>query len=125
MRLELVTIFLFASSVLATTNLTKDANFLGIPGTPELSTESIALLSDTLLYRMNHPVDVEVLKLSPADYRFVTLESDFTLFTTFRLNQENGLDIEDIGASGRAPTGCKRAAAMLVVRRNGTHFQLS
>ncbi len=88
MRVNIAVIFIALRSATASINMTEDTTFFGIPGMNELSTEWLMEVSDTTKIGLIHPVDFEVLKLSPADWRLVALQADCTLFTAFPIDQE-------------------------------------
>ncbi len=116
MYLKTLTILMIWCSIAtATISLSEDTTFFGIPGMSELSTEWLMEVSDTTKIGLIHPVDFEVLKLSPADWRLVALQADCTLFTAFPIDQENGITNDDIAMSGSAPSGCRYATAMCVM----------
>lgn len=112
-----VSIFLFAISAFGQLTLTAEPYFLSIPNADSLSTDWFLEISDSLDFGFAHPVDVDVIKLSPADYRVVFLDAHEELFRVFKIDQVNGLTGSDIVASGMLEdTTFHDATAMCQIR---------
>lgn len=83
--------------------VTSESLFLNIPYTPQLDLPWFLLTSDTGAAGFAHPADIDVLKISPSDYRIVILDTQPPFFFTFRLNQSTALWYQDVSFSGELP----------------------
>ncbi|MBU0691559.1 T9SS type A sorting domain-containing protein [bacterium] len=105
----------------ATITLDREENMFGIPGLSEISSEWLFEITDSTDLGIMHPVDIEVLKLSPADYRVVVLEDSWTLFTCFRIKHDAPLEREDVARSCLIPENLNYPRALCKIQ-NQTYF---
>ncbi|MDD5087564.1 MAG: hypothetical protein PHI18_02030, partial [bacterium] len=111
-RCAVVIILGLALAVSAQSLLEQEENFFGIPGLVSLSTGWFMSKSDSTDPGFRYPVDMELLKLAPTDYRLVILDAYPPHFFTFRIDQQFGLRLGSIDCSGDAPDTCAYAIAM-------------
>lgn len=123
-RYIVILILGFAVQAGATITLEKEQDMFGIPGLSEISSEWLYNISDSSEFGIMHPVDIEVLKLSPADYRIVVLEDSWTLFTCFRIKHDEPLEREDVARSCLIPENLNYPRAMCKIQDN-TYFSQS
>jgi hypothetical protein len=122
MRLLLISATLaIAGCVVATPLLAPEPDFLGIPGIESLN--AAWLYSDDSLAHpaFLNPCDVEVLRLSPSDYRVIILDSGGKMFTVLRMDQLEGLPPREMVRSGEYPDSSASPVAMCQVL-HGTYF---
>jgi hypothetical protein len=99
--------------------LTPESHFFGIPNADSLCTPWFLAITDSTVGGFAHPVDIDVLELSPADYRLVILDAFDNIFTTFRIDQQNGVPPCGVARSGEVvDTSCGDAAAMCQMKRS-------
>lgn len=120
-RFILIICLSLALPVLAQPVLVQEENFFGIPGLENLSTGWFLIQSDSTESGFNYPVDVEILKLSPSDYRLVILDAYSPHVFAFHIDRQYGLRLGSIDRSGLAPDTCAYAIAMCLVQQ-GTYF---
>lgn len=92
--------------------LTREDDFFGIPNVDSLSMDWFIGISDSTDYGFIEPRDIEVIRLSEADYRMVILDAYGGLFLQFRIDQQNGLLGSDLVHSGVPPTECSNVATV-------------
>ncbi|MBI5059793.1 hypothetical protein HZB60_08450 [candidate division KSB1 bacterium] len=117
----IVTVVALFSLASARPFLQQEANFFGIPNLEALSTEWFMQSSDSSSLGFDYPVDIEVLKIAPSDYRVVILNADSPNFYVFRLDQVNGLAYNDISLSDDSVDHCAFAKSMCLVQQ-GLYF---
>jgi|GEM_PF-3628332 len=118
----LIIVLGFVIAASAQSFLTPEDYLLGIPYVGSLSPSWFLATTDSAYSGPTHPVDIEVLKFSDADYRLVILDAFDNHFTTFRINQQDSLHGEDIIRSGiLTDTSMDDAAAMCQIVRS-TYF---
>jgi hypothetical protein len=120
-RYVLITILGLAIAASAEPLLEREDHFFGIPNVDSLSTPWFLAITDSADPGFLDPVDIDVLELSPADYRLVVLDGIGSIFTEFRIDQQNGLNPHRIVRSGEAPDSCSSATAMCQIK-HGTYF---
>ena len=102
--------------------LTPEEDFFGIPGVDSLSTPWFLAMTDSTYGGSAHPGDVEVLKLSPCDYRLVILGAFNDIFVTFRIDQQSGVPAGGVVHSGAMEDTLIYDAAAMCQIRHGTYF---
>jgi hypothetical protein len=115
-------VFVFASASFGQTLLVPEAHFFGMPNVDSLSSDWVIALADSQDFGFFQPMDIEVLRLSASDYRYIILDAFGNTFLEFRVNQQGGLAANDLFPSGEPPEGCGVASAMCLVQR-GTRPQ--
>lgn len=127
LRYTILFIVSLASVAVADPVLERENNFFGIPGLDSLSNQWIIQAVDTADISartdrgFDHPVDVEILRLSPVDYRLVILDAVRRLFTEFRIDRQNGLSSDSLYRSPISTDSWNSAAAMCQVKA-GEYF---
>ena len=114
----LIVIFGLSLVAFGQSRLTEETNFLGIPGLSTLNTEWVFNNSTPPYSDFVRPIDVHILKLSLADYRLVVLCDMDQIFTSFRIDQVNGIDQGNIYRSGIAPAESMYPSAMCLVQED-------
>lgn len=66
--------------------LERESDFFGIPGVDSLSMDWFIDVSDSTDYGFIEPRDIDIIRLSTSDYRFVILDAYGDLFLQFRAN---------------------------------------
>jgi hypothetical protein len=108
-------------TVTAATLVTPEAHFLGIPNADSLSFEWFMQMSQDSNPGPWAPIGIDVLRLSPSDYRMVMLDGARGTFLEFRLDQQSSLDWHKLAYSGETPDSLCGATAMCRMQ-SGTYF---
>ncbi len=123
----LLSLVLFVARTFADPTLTREADFFAIPGLDSLSNQWIIQAidstdtTDRVDRGFDHPVDVEIIKLSEIDYRFVVLDAVRRLFTEFRMDLQEGLSTDSVYRSSISSDNWHSATSMCQVKQ-GTFF---
>jgi hypothetical protein len=115
-------IAILGMSLVATADptLVQEAHFFGVPTMGDLSSVWFSYSMEKSVSGFYFPADVDVLRLSNYDYRFIALDNHH-LFIQFRINQQGGAGPGSVTVSGDYPEGCDSPVAKCQVRQ-GNYF---
>ncbi|MCB9365555.1 MAG: T9SS type A sorting domain-containing protein [Calditrichaeota bacterium] len=114
-------------------SITSESGFFGIPGADSLNDVWFDDITNSTSFGYVHPVDIDVLKLSPADYRIVILDAiesmqvDTTdetegLFHVLKMDQANGLSPGEVVYSGSSGDTAVHDATAMCQMKQGEYF---
>lgn len=108
----LIAFLAFAVEASAEFTITKETEFCGMPNTENYSEEILINLDVFPEKQMIHIREVDILKISPADYRLITMDAHGEHLMSVRIDQNTDVEGGDFVQSGIAPTGCGVAVSM-------------
>ncbi|MBI5060554.1 T9SS type A sorting domain-containing protein [candidate division KSB1 bacterium] len=102
----------------------QESDFFSIPGLDALSDEWFIASSDSTDFGFQDPLDIEVIRLSPYDYRIVVLDGGRPHFIQFRVTTTDSLHYFDVVSSGDDPgaTDPLRMPRAMCQMKRGTYF---